>query len=255
MRKLGVCVVLGSMFCAVACGAQRDGVSYVNPRIGTQRSAIGYGGTMPFVAAPFGMTDWTAQTRQNKISVTSYNYADPTISGFIGTHQPAIWMGDYGYVTLMPEVGELQVKPEDRQLLFKHGDEVSRPDYYAVNLDAQAAGVIRVEMTASERCSMMRYRFPAKGTARVLVEASRPGIEGFAAVDLKAHEITGYNPHRMDAHLGPFKLPHFKGYFVVQFREVPLEEKTYGMESAAADASRGAYAEFAPGETVEVRVG
>ena len=30
---------------------------------------------------------------------------DKTISGFMGTHQPAIWMGDYGYVTLMPEVG------------------------------------------------------------------------------------------------------------------------------------------------------
>jgi putative alpha-1,2-mannosidase len=41
---------------------------------------------MPFVTTPFGMTSWTPQTRQNKISVTSYNYDDTTISGFIGTH-------------------------------------------------------------------------------------------------------------------------------------------------------------------------
>ena len=62
---------------------------------------------MPFVTPPFGMTDWTAQTRQNKLGGVSYKYEDTTISGFMGTHQPAIWMGDYGYVTLMPEVESL----------------------------------------------------------------------------------------------------------------------------------------------------
>jgi len=54
------------------------------------------------------MTSWTAQTRQNKISVTSYAYKDTAITGFIGTHQPAIWMGDFGYVSLMPEVDEIK---------------------------------------------------------------------------------------------------------------------------------------------------
>jgi putative alpha-1,2-mannosidase len=92
----------------------------VNPLIGTQRSAIGYGGTMPFVTTPFGMTDWTPQTRQNKISVTSYNFDDTTISGFIGTHQPAIWMGDYGYVTVIPQLGSLHTTPESRKLAYSH---------------------------------------------------------------------------------------------------------------------------------------
>ncbi len=59
---------------------------------------------MPLVTTPFGMTNWTPQTRQNRISVSSYAYEDNTISGFIGTHQPAVWMGDYGYVTLMPQI-------------------------------------------------------------------------------------------------------------------------------------------------------
>ncbi len=114
--------------------ADRDAVSYVNPLIGTQKSAIGYGGTMPFVSPPFAMTNWTPQTRQNKISITSYNYDDTTISGFIGTHQPAIWMGDYGYVTLMPQVGTLFTTPESRKLPYLHGSETARPDYYAVSL-------------------------------------------------------------------------------------------------------------------------
>src|SRR5271155_5376370 len=93
----------------------QDAVSWVNPHIGTGSGAIGYGGTMPFVTTPFGMTDWTPQTRQNKLSVVSYKYEDTTISGFMGTHQPAIWMGDYGYVTVVPEVDSLKITPEERK--------------------------------------------------------------------------------------------------------------------------------------------
>lgn len=267
MRMFWLAGLLG-VSAGVVMAAVRDGVSYVDPLIGTQKSEIGYGGTMPVVTPPFGMTNWTAQTRQNKISIVSYNYDDTTVSGFIGTHQPAIWMGDYGYVTVMPQVGgEVRTSPESRKMSYSHKSEVARPDYYAVTLGDGASGdqalglaQIRVEMTATERCSYLRFQFPKEGIARVLMEASRPGILGFAAVDLKRHEITGYNPHRMDAHLGPntgkAALPSFKGYFVMEFREAPRGSKTWGMEEAAsAPGSRGAYAEFAPGTLVEARVG
>jgi predicted alpha-1,2-mannosidase len=243
-----------------ACTARataQDAVSYVNPLLGTERSSIGYGGTMPFVTPPFGMTDWTPQTRQNKVSVVSYNYDDPTISGFIGTHQPAIWMGDYGYVTLMPEVGPLRTTPAARALAYTHATETTRPDEYAVSLATGGGGSIRAEMTATARCAMFRFHFPqgsAAAAARVLVEMSRPGVDGYAAVDTQTHEITGYNPDRMDADLGPAKLPHFKGYFVIQFEQAPVHAATYGMQPGSTG-SRGAYAEFAPGQTVLVRVG
>ena len=251
MRKLAISL----LFSAVACGADRDAVSYVNPLIGTRESAIGYGGTMPFVSPPFAMTNWTPQTRQNKISITSYNYDDSTISGFIGTHQPAIWMGDYGYLTLMPQVGVLRTAPDGRKLAYMHSSETASPDYYAVSLGVREETAIRAEMTASERCAMLRFQFPKSGVARVIVETSRAGVAGYAAVDSKTHEITGNNPHRMDAHLGPNKLPNFKGYFVVQFRQDPQNARPYGMEDNPALSSRGAYAEFKPGELVEVRVG
>jgi predicted alpha-1,2-mannosidase len=235
--------------------AQRDAVSYVDPLIGTERSAIGYGGTMPFVTAPFGMTDWTPQTRQNKISVVSYNYDDRTISGFIGTHQPAIWMGDYGYVTIIPQTGKLRTTPESRKLAYRHTSETARPDYYGVSLDSLTDGKIRAELTATERCAMFRFAFPKASQTRVIVEASRPGVAGTASVNSQAREITGYNPDRMDAHLGPFALPNFKGYFVVQFEQAPVGMKLYGTANVHAASGRGAYAEFKPGEVVQVRVG
>ncbi len=251
MPRLLPCFVLASSLLA----AGRDPVTYVNPLIGTQKSKIGYGGTMPFVGPPFAMTNWTAQTRQNKISVTSYEYDDPTITGFIGTHQPAIWMGDYGYVTVVPQVGDLRTTPEARAMKYSHQQERSQADGYSVSLETGNGGAIRAEMTASERCAYLRFRFPAAGVARVLMEASRPGTAGSVAVNPKTGEITGYNPHRMDAHLGPFQLPNFKGYFVAQFQRPPVKTGTYGLDDASAQTSRGAYAEFRPGELVELRVG
>jgi predicted alpha-1,2-mannosidase len=240
--------------CSVGMGAQGAGsgsgpVDWVNVRIGTGSGAIGYGGSMPFVVPPFGMTDWTAQTRQNKLGTVSYKDDDQTISGFMGTHQPAIWMGDYGYVTLMPEVDGLKTTPEERAVGFKHADEVARPDYFSVKMDAGSGRVIRTEMTATSRCALMRFTFPAGAPGLVMVEASRPGVKGFAEVDAARREIRGYNPDRTDSNLGPLKLAKFKGYFVVEFRE-GFTGATYGGEVVAT----GAYAKFAA-RVVEARVG
>ncbi len=253
----GVVVLVAAGLAGASAMAQRAPVDWVNVRIGTGSGAIGYGGSMPFVVPPFGMTDWTAQTRQNKLGVVSYKYDDAKISGFMGTHQPAIWMGDYGYVTLMPEVDGLKTTPEERALKFKHADEVARPDYYSVRMDAGLGRAIRTEMTATSRCALMRFTFPAGASGLVVVEASRPGVKGFAGVDVGRREISGYNPDRTDANLGPFALPHFKGYFVVEFREGFAESGMYGGEGGAGISARGAWARFkaGAGEVVEARVG
>src|SRR2546429_5363385 len=95
-------VVIGAH--AHALEPAEDGASavdWVNSYIGTGGGGSDYGGTMPFVTTPFGMTNWTAQTRENRISVSFYSFVDKTISGFIGTNQPAICMGDYGSVTIL----------------------------------------------------------------------------------------------------------------------------------------------------------
>src|SRR6476619_5703107 len=101
----------------------QEPIDEVNTMIGTTGpSVFDYGGMIPGVATPFGMTHWTAVTRENKISVCPYNYSDTMIQGFLGTHQPAIWMGDYGYVGLMPSVDELKA---DQKYKFRHEDEIS----------------------------------------------------------------------------------------------------------------------------------
>lgn len=243
--------------CSVAMWAQGGPVDWVNVHIGTGSGAIGYGGSMPFVVPPFGMTDWTAQTRQNKLSIVSYKYDDTSISGFMGTHQPAIWMGDYGYVTLMPEVDDLKTSPDARKLPFKHSEEIARPDYYSVSLDAGKARTIRTEMTATDRCALMRFTFPANVSSMIVVEASRPGAAGFAHVDSVRQEVNGYNPDRTDRILGPLQLKNFKGYFVVQFNRSFGGSGTYGPSEGERRPATGAFVRFATtqGEVIEARVG
>jgi predicted alpha-1,2-mannosidase len=250
--------------CGVSLQAQlrtprmiEDPVEWVNPYIGTGAGTIGYGGTMPFVTPPFGMTNWTPQTRQNKLGGVSYKYEDSTISGFMGTHQPAIWMGDYGYVTLVPEVSSLKITPEERKLPFSHGHEVVHPDFYSVIEDVGRSRSLRTEITATARCAYMRFTFPASKKAIVMVEASRPGVGGFVEVDAVRKEIVGFNPARTDANLGPFKLPNFKGYFVVQFHKAFAVSGVYGPNASIPAEATGAYAQFVTHkhELIEVRVG
>src|SRR6185437_10991721 len=266
MTKLSL--LLAYVLCVMnfALSAQettKSPVDWVNPYIGTAGPGSDYGGTMPLVTTPFGMTNWTAQTRQNKISISSYNYGDTTISGFIGTHQPAIWMGDFGYVTIVPELDDVKTTPEARQLNFTHADEKASPYYYSVLMKSADSREIKAEITATDHCGYLRFTFPPNSRASVLVEATRLNVAGAAQISADRQEITGFNPDRMDAHLGPFALPNFKGYFVVQFREAPAESGTYeGLQlhdgaQMAKGTNVGAYATFASAakEVVEVRVG
>jgi putative alpha-1,2-mannosidase len=157
----------------------------------------------------------------------------------------------------MPELDNLKTAPDDRKLPFTHADEIARPDYYSVSLQADATRHIRTEMTATTHCGYLRFTFPADRASIAMVEASRPGIDGFAQVNAAKREIVGYNPDRMDSGLGPLKLPNFKGYFVIQFRQSFSKSGTYGMGPEDSDKARGAYAQFHTrlGEVVEARVG
>jgi predicted alpha-1,2-mannosidase len=270
MQKSFACIFLLIAFCwcrwaqAKANGAAtKTPADWVNPHIGTAGGGSDYGGTMPLVTEPFGMTNWTPQTRQNSIGTSSYAYEDSAITGFIGTHQPAIWMGDYGYVTLVPEIDSLRITAEDRKQPYRHVDEVTTPYYYAVTTDAGGSRRIKTEITATDHCGFLRFTFPADATPIVMVQATRNPIAGYVRVDERRHEIAGYNPDRMDSMLGPLVLPNFKGYFVIRFNQAFSRYGTYdgstehsGM-AVQEGSDIGAFAEFAndAGKLVEVQVG
>ena len=111
------CTVFGLMaLCTMA--QSKKAVDYVNPLIGTPeagfKDGLDGGGTMPCVGTPFAMTNFVVQTSENKISRMPYVYEDTSVLGFMATHQPTVWMGDYGNVSVMPQIGELRLLPKGK---------------------------------------------------------------------------------------------------------------------------------------------
>jgi len=233
-------LILSSFISLVNCYAQKleinkQEIDYVNPLIGTPfggfKDGLEGGGTLPCVGTPYAMTNFVAQTCENKISRMMYIYEDSTILGFIATHQPTVWMGDYGYVSVMPQVGQLKVLPEERAVPFSHAVEVSKPYYYSVLLNP-GEKQIKGEIAAASRCGMFRFTFPQSKESHIIIQGINLKIknknstneeskklkllQGYVRIDKKNGLITGYNPDRMSASLGP-ELPNFKGYFIIQF--------------------------------------
>jgi predicted alpha-1,2-mannosidase len=271
LRKIAIGAILFILTFAAQAGnaaAQTGNVQYVNPYIGTGTNSnegpTEYGNTMPYVKPPFGMTTWVAQTRQSSIGSTSYAYEDTDISGFFGTHQPAIWMGDYGYVTLMPEVGSIQTTPSARQLPFTHSGETVTPYYYSVTMNPGTSSPITGELTSTDHCAIMRFTYPANTNSSIVVEATRAGIGGgYVTVNASGQEIDGYNPDRQTAGATTLQLPNFAGYFAIQISVAFSGFGTYQGttlqpgSTSASGTNVGAYATFSTtaNEVVLVKVG
>lgn len=286
MRKIAI-ITFAMLIASTAIGAKKTPVDYVNPLIGT--ALKGEGGTAPFVGTPFMMTNFLAQTRENKMSSMAYVHDDKSIIGFMASHQPTVWMGDYGYVSIMPQISDdVRTLPRDRQMSFSHDEESATPYLYKVRLHEQAPDgkvvaktnknrIIDAEMSAASRAGIMRFKFPKNTTQRIVVHGINlnpelgdwcndfwpriNSIRGWVKVDTVNNEIVGYNPDRQSAQLGP-ELPNFKGYFVIKFNKPITNFGTWSSDSIFANKSEsygtrmGAYAEFGKGrQPLEVRVG
>ncbi len=284
MKKTTLLIL--SFFTLTNCFTQnsktkKQEVDYVNPLIGT--AARGFakgldgGGTMPSVGPPFAMTNFVAQTGESFMSRMNYFYEDSSIIGFLASHQPTVWMGDYGYVSVMPQLGGLKVLPKGRALSFSHKNEVSTPHYYSVLLDVADDKHIKAEMTSTSRCGILNFTFPASQNAHIIIQGINLNPElkhwandfeqriktlrGYVKVNQDKNEITGYNPDRMSAQISP-DLPNFKGYFIIQFNKPFKAFGTWDGDKVNASSVEqygtrsGAYISFATkkDEKVEVRI-
>lgn len=175
-------------------------VSRVKPVIGT-----GWHGHMfPGAVAPFGMVQlspdtsgppealWNAKSDSYGWDHCSgYHYADNAVIGFSHTHLQGTGASDLGDILLMPLVegrnwswsggtpggqAEAQIEAlgtDSGWVLaaeqngyfswFTHDRETMKPGYYSVHLSTPD---VEAELTATTRCGMHRYSYPAAGSAR-----------------------------------------------------------------------------------------
>lgn len=226
-RKLSGCFSFLLLLIFHVTQAQKLPVQYVETRIGTAPAATQSakmhseagselkGQTMPAVGTPYGMTQWTPQTRATETKcIAPYYYSDTHFQGFRGTH----WLNgscvqDYGTLTVMPLSGELIVDAEKRASKFRHETEVATPAYYSVLLDDYK---INAEVTSLARSAMLRFTYEAGKENFIVVEPNSDEGEGFVEVYPERGEIVGYNPvHRI--YQGSGKSAGFSGYFVLKF--------------------------------------
>ena len=161
--RLFLLALLAFFFCA--CQPQddiqpvTDPASYVDPFIGTG----GHGHTFPGATVPFGMIQFSPDTRMNDWDGCSgYHTTDDTILGFSTTHLSGTGCSDYGDFRFLPYLGTLTLK----KAAFHHENEDACPGYYSVKLDD---GPIFVEISTGDRVGMLRCTFPKSDDAHLFL--------------------------------------------------------------------------------------
>lgn len=154
----------------------RDFTKYVDTRMGTaSRFEFSRGNTYPGCGRPFGEHLWSAQTGRDGDG-WKYVYMHKEMRGFTLSHQCSPWPNDYCRLTLFPQMGKLRLSSMSRGEKFKHCDEVAQPHTYSVRFK----NGIFTEVAPTERCCQLRFSFPSKDEARIIVDLQNQHGEVFA---------------------------------------------------------------------------
>ena len=219
-----------ALLCAAApvawAGASLTGepVDCVNPLSGSNGDAeFSRGNTVVAIVAPFGMTTWAPQTDGD--ASPFYQMKHGLFEGIRATHQPSIWIRDYGDLLITPVVGSWEGSRKDRASKFSHERELARPYHYSVDLERYAT---RAELTPTERCMLMQFTFPDTNRAFVVFHLEGPAEPPAAG---ETRQLRGKATHVTFGAPGGFGM-----FFVAEFEQpfAGVEFKREGKLTTAA---------------------
>jgi predicted alpha-1,2-mannosidase len=142
---------------------QPNWVRYVDPLIGTD----GTGHVAPGATVPFGMVFPSPDNADRGWAYTAgYQFRARRILGFSNTHLSGTGDAELGDVLLQPSTGKKWSTGTTDFSALK-ADEFASPGYYRVRLKTHE---VQVELTASAKVAVQRYRFARSGTVQVLVD-------------------------------------------------------------------------------------
>ncbi|NTE01415.1 glycoside hydrolase family 92 protein [Agrobacterium tumefaciens] len=215
---------------------QQSLVKYVQPFSGTSASTTmasqhiedkteRLANTIPAVAPPFAMTQWTPQTQLSETKcLAPYYYNNKKIYGFRATH----WISgsctqDYGSFTIMPISGGLKTMWNEVTDDYNHENEVASPDYYSVTLPRHQ---LKTEITATLRSGILRITALKSDSVYILISPNSDQNKGYIQIDQEKGEISGYNPvHRI--YQGWGQPAGFSGYFFIRIKKAFKTSGTY----------------------------
>jgi predicted alpha-1,2-mannosidase len=267
---------------AIAADIPSSPASAVNPLIGSSNG----GNTFPGALLPFGMLQWSPETTRGKHNRTAapggYLYSAPRIRGFSLTHLSGTGCaGASGDVPFMPITTAITTSPsvDDKDGLyasdFHHTDEHAEAGYY----EAQLANGTKVQLSAAMHSGMASFGFPAGKPATLLIRASDSEIGSSAAdirIDRASRTVSGaVTSGNFCGYLAKTdQRSYYTLYFVAEFDQPFTRTGSWqdarvhpGGTSASGGTSyadkgfpplgkgSGAWVGFAPGSTVQARVG
>jgi predicted alpha-1,2-mannosidase len=213
---------------ALFCGATnllRAGTpelsSYVNTFVGTDRN----GDTYPGAQAPFGMVQLNPD-----VEGQGYYYPRLTMHGFALTLMSGPGGSNNGTPFFTATTGKVEVDQDHYSYNYGHREESAAPGYYRVLM--QPFG-INAELTATIRCGLARFTFPAGQQANILLPVSYANVTTSASkVDLiDDHTLTGMTSTH--PFYGPAK-PPITLYFAMQFDQPFAQHGTWIQDQISA---------------------
>jgi len=228
----------------------------VDPFIGT----AGEGNVFPGATVPFGMMQWSPDTRADGW----YHFGDKTIRGFSLTHISGAGCPIYADVPILPWAGEVTSDPSsspDYALAFEHSGEVARPGFYSV----KSVNGIGVLLTTAVRSGIGTFTFPAGTTRTFLFKAGESATiaQEKQKNDTSAIEIRGNDTVVGTVHSGGFcdSDSKYTLYFAAKFNSPFSAFGTWGERlnpgTRSVSANRaGAYVSFPGGsDPIILKVG
>lgn len=257
--RLAACLLAALVAPVASPCAADDFTRHVDPYIGSGgHGHVFVGASVPFGAVQVGPNNF----HQGWDWCSGYHYSDDVLAGFSHLHLGGTGIADLGDILLMPFTGRLATGPGSRKdpdagyaSRYTHDQEQVRPGFYSVTLLDHD---VHVELTATERTGLHRYRYPPGKPAHLAIDLQF-GNGGGRAVETRIRRIdaTTVLGYRRSTGWAKDQRVYFALKSSTPFAEfrIFLDDSEVGGESAEGRGLRafGTY-EGSPGEVL-VRVG
>ncbi|MFM8415691.1 MAG: GH92 family glycosyl hydrolase [Planctomycetota bacterium] len=170
-HRLTACLLAALVTPVASPGHSEDLTRTVDPFIGSGgHGHVFVGASVPFGAVQVGPTNF----HQGWDWCSGYHYSDNVLAGFSHLHLSGTGIADLGDILLMPYTGDVVTSPGSRKdpdagyaSRYTHDRERASPGFYSVVLLDHD---VHVELTATERVGLHRYRYPAGKRAHLAID-------------------------------------------------------------------------------------
>ena len=220
---------------------------YVNILRGTYSTgnAPARGLNVPIVATPFGFNYWVPTT-DGSTDNTPYAYsgAEARFKGIKISHVASNWIGESGTYYFSADSTTTDYSAvgnaiRNRGSVFSHENEIAKPYYYGVTLNADDATApnVKVEVTPTEHAAVLRFTFPAGAEACNIM---------FDPVNARSESIIEFNADKTEFHTTSENKQNGQTtmHIVGQFSQTPVAWHSAG------EGSMGMF-QFAPNKNEE----